>query len=155
MLPRTNKPEIDISTETWLCKFNSIFEDVFNHSLVGMAILDSQGKFIKLNKKACDIWEYSEEELLTKTWKDITHPDDVMKSTHYVDSYKGKSSNYNQILEKRYITGCGNTKICRITTTAKKDKNDNIEYFFTQIEDITQKKEAILFITKFLKRYSN
>lgn len=129
-------------------RFNLIFEQVFEHSLIGMAILDSNGHFLRVNKKACEIWEYKESELIGKTWNEITYKDDISLSTHFVDSYKNKSIEYNMVIEKRYNTGFGNIKTCKITTTALRDSNNQIEYFITQVQDVTQKKEALCSLQK-------
>lgn len=134
--------------KAWDTKLNRVFEQVFEHSLIGMAILDSKGNFLRLNKKACEIWEYSEHELIGKTWKDITHPDDMEVSLNFTDSYKDKSQTYNIVLEKRYITGCGNIKTCKITATAMHNDNGDISFFIVQVQDITQKKEAICSLQK-------
>jgi PAS domain S-box-containing protein len=131
------------TTAQWKKEFDQMFEHVFEHSLIGMAILDGNGTFLRLNKKACEIWEYTEKELIGKTWKDITYPDDMSISTHYTDAYKNKSSNFSMVLEKRYVTGCGNIKTCRITTSVVKDDNNNVIYFITQVQDVSHKKEIM------------
>ena len=129
--------------ELWSNDFNKVFEQVFDCSLIGMAVLDCNGKFLRVNKKACEIWEYEEEELMEKTWEDITYKEDLKKSTYYTESYKGKSKSYSIVLEKRYVTGYGNIKSCKITTSPIRDENGKVIYFVTQIEDITQKKAAM------------
>jgi len=135
----------------WSSEFNKVFEQVFERSLIGMAILNPQGQFLKVNKKVCSIWEYSEKELLGKNWKDITYPDDIAKSEEYTNSYENKSEEYNTVLEKRYITGCGKTITCKITTIAIRNQKGYISYFVTQVRDITQNKEAISSIRKSLE----
>jgi len=59
-------------------KFRRAFED----AAVGMAMLDINTKFIKVNKTLCEIIGYSEEQLLQKKMKDITHPDDLEDCTN-------------------------------------------------------------------------
>lgn len=135
----------------WSNEFNKVFEQVFERSLIGMAIVSSEGQFLKVNQKVCSIWEYSEKELLGKNWRDITHPDDIQKSEHYINSYEDKHEQYHEVLEKRYITGTGKTIICKITTITIRNQEGYISYFVTQVRDITQNKEAISSIQKSLE----
>ena len=135
----------------WSSEFNKVFEQVFERSLIGMAILNSQGQFLKVNQKACSIWEYSEKELIGKSWRDITYPDDIAKSEEYTNSYENKHEQYYQVLEKRYITGTGKTITCKITTITIRNQKGYISYLVTQVRDITQNKEAISSIRKSLE----
>ena len=135
----------------WVNHFNDVFELIFEHSLIGMAILDCNGKFIRINPKACEIWEFTEEELIGKHWKDITHPEDLEKSTYFMEIYNNKSTNFNMVLEKRYISGMGKIKCCKVTTSALRNSEGSIELFASQIFDITKKKEAIESINKGLE----
>lgn len=136
---------------SWDRKLNDVFEHVFEQSLIGMAILDSDGHFLRINEKACEIWEYTEIELIGKTWQDITHKDDIEESSQFVDSYKNQPPHYSSILEKRYVTGNGKVKTCKITITAIHKPNNDIEYFIAQIQDISIRKDAINCIQKGLE----
>jgi len=128
--------------------FSLIFKQVIEHSLIGIAILNYKGYFLKVNKKACEIWEYKECELIGKTWRDITFNEDFSISEDYINSYENKHIDYNASIEKRYVTGLGKIKTCKITTTALRGSKNEILYFITQIQDITQQKEAIISLKK-------
>ena len=139
------------SIEIWSSEFNRVFEFVFEHSLIGMAILSPEGNFLRVNQKACEIWEFSEKELIGKHWSDITYPEDLELSTLYTNSYTGKSEQYSIIIEKRYVTGCGKILTCKVTTTAIRNQDGTISYFITQVQDITQKKETLFSLKKGLE----
>jgi PAS domain S-box-containing protein len=54
-----------------------MFRTTFDQAAVGMAHIDPEGHFIRANKKLCETVGYGREELLRKTFDDITHPDDA------------------------------------------------------------------------------
>jgi PAS domain-containing protein len=43
----------------------------------GFANVGLDGRFMRVNRRFCEITGYSEEELLARTYRDITHPDDM------------------------------------------------------------------------------
>jgi hypothetical protein len=61
-----------------------------------MALLDPGGAFLRVNKSYCQLLGYAPDELLQRTFADITHPDDLAVSVHHreqllageVDSYQ-------------------------------------------------------------------
>ena len=53
------------------------FRGTFENAAVGIAHVDSSGRFLRVNEKYCEIVGYPREELLQRTVQDITHPDDL------------------------------------------------------------------------------
>ena len=53
------------------------FRKAFDHAPVGMALSDPDSRFLVVNKSLCEMLGYSERELLGKTYREITHPDDL------------------------------------------------------------------------------
>src|SRR5262245_55800799 len=49
---------------------------LFDLSAIGMAKVSSEGKYLSVNRKYCQMLGYSEQELLRLTLYDVTHPDD-------------------------------------------------------------------------------
>ncbi|MFB2977374.1 PAS domain S-box protein [Microseira sp. BLCC-F43] len=43
-----------------------------------ISLVAPEGQFIRVNRSLCEILGYSQEELLTKTFLEITHPDDLV-----------------------------------------------------------------------------
>ena len=52
------------------------FRSYFEQGLVGMAILTAGREWEEVNGRLCKMLGYPEEELLLKTWQDLTHPED-------------------------------------------------------------------------------
>ena len=62
--------------EQKLQKSEEKFKSVFHQADVGMARVGINGTWLEVNKKLCDIVGYQQDELMLKTFQDITHPDD-------------------------------------------------------------------------------
>jgi PAS domain-containing protein len=45
------------------------FRSTFDNAAIGMALVSSDGRFLSVNKAACNLWGYPKEELLHKTFK--------------------------------------------------------------------------------------
>src|SRR6516162_2530972 len=50
---------------------------IFENAAIGIARVAPDGRWLEVNQRLCDIVGYTREELLTKTFADITHPDDL------------------------------------------------------------------------------
>ncbi|UII32875.1 PAS domain S-box protein [Fulvivirga ulvae] len=117
------------------------FRGAFEYSAIGMALVAPDGKWLKVNKRLCEILGYSENALLTKTFQDITHPDDLNADliqlkqmlTGEIESYK---------MEKRYFHKTGQIVWVLLSVSLVKDIHGNPLHFVSQIEDITEKKAS-------------
>ncbi len=85
---------------------------------------------------------YSREELLTKTFQDITHPDDLETDLKYVQQMlAGEIETY--CLEKRYICKEGSLVWINLTVSLVCDDMGKPEHFISVVEDITERKKAV------------
>ena len=55
----------------------STLSSAFEYSAIGMTLVSPAGKFLKVNKALSRMIGYSEEEILSMTFQNITHPDDL------------------------------------------------------------------------------
>jgi PAS domain S-box-containing protein len=79
-----------------------LFLVTFEQAAVGIAHFAPDGHFLRLNRKFCEIVGFSEEEMTTKTFQDITHPDDLDTDLEYVRQLlDGEKTNYS--MEKDII----------------------------------------------------
>ena len=63
--------------EEWLLESEQRFRGYFEQGLVGMAMLSAKKDWIEANHQLCQMLGYSAEELMGKTWTELTHPDDL------------------------------------------------------------------------------
>lgn len=88
------------------------WRELFDKSPIAMALVGSDGSFLEVNKRFCEIVEYSRSELLAKTFKSITHPDDLYPHEQMVNSCLSLEID-SYTMAKRYLTKTG--KIIWIT----------------------------------------
>ncbi|UZR99218.1 PAS domain S-box protein [Chondrinema litorale] len=119
-------------------RFRGAFENAGN----GMAITFIDGKFQKVNKSFTQMLGYTEEELLTKSFKDITHPEDLKRDVKLVDKLLYGDKDYYQI-EKRYLHKSGKEVWVMLSVSVVRNENKEPIHFVAQITNITQEKEAI------------
>lgn len=114
------------------------FKTIFESAAIGIAKVALHGKWLKVNRKVCEITGYSEDELLKLSFGDITHPDDLEADLQQVlKLLMGEINSYS--LEKRYIRPDGSIIWVKINSSLVKEA-DNSEYFVVTIEDITNRK---------------
>ncbi len=117
-------------------RFRSAFED----SAIGMGIVSLEGKWIKVNKSLCDMLGYTEEELLSLSFPEITHPEDLQADLDFLhDTIHGNRNQYR--IEKRYFHKNGNVIWINLNVAPVRDSDDRPLYFVSQIENITDKKK--------------
>jgi PAS domain S-box-containing protein len=118
-------------------KFRKIYED----GPFGMAMVNSQFRFIAANPAFCILIGYSEMELQNKTIKDLTYPEDINADILNVKKLINKEIPIYKT-EKRYVKKDGNVIWGSLTATANCDGNGNFLYNLAIIEDITARKHA-------------
>jgi diguanylate cyclase (GGDEF)-like protein/PAS domain S-box-containing protein len=126
-------------TEEALKESESRFRGAFEASGIGMVLVAFDGRWLKVNQSFCDMIGYSENELLAKTFQDITHPDDLKNDLEYVRRLIDDQIPYYR-LEKRYYHRDGYIVWGALSVSLVRDARGCPLYFVGQIEDITEKK---------------
>ena len=117
--------------------FRSIFEDAG----VGMAITELNGRFRRVNAALCEMLGYTKEELLGLAVHDVTHPDDMQTTLEAREKFLSDRIKHEAI-QKRYIRKDGQMAWGSLTRSGMRNKEGNIQYFVSQVQDITQRRNA-------------
>lgn len=113
----------------------------FDNAAVGIAHVGLDGRWLRCNDALCALTGYSREELLTKTFTEITHPDDVGADWSAVRRLlAGEIGTYS--LEKRYIRKDGSPLWGYLTVSLLRDEQGLPQQFISIIQDIQSRKEA-------------
>lgn len=129
------------TTQMQLVKSEESLQGAFKNSSMGMALVGLDGKFIEVNQSLCTSLGYSNEELLQKTFQDLTHPDDLeIDLTLLQDVIAGKRTTYQ--MEKRYFDKLGQIVHVLLTVTAVKKIDGTLSHFISQIMDISSRIRA-------------
>lgn len=114
------------------------FRASFESAAVGIAAAGLDGKLFWLNQKFADIVGYTKEEMLAKTWMDISHPDELEADAEFVAGVLAGGSKTSR--EKRYIHKNGSIVWIKISISFVRDEQDIPQYAIGVIEDICSRK---------------
>ncbi|HEX8922678.1 MAG TPA: EAL domain-containing protein, partial [Pyrinomonadaceae bacterium] len=116
------------------------FRSAFDHA-AGMALVATDGSWIKVNRSLCEMVGYSEEELLVSNFQAITHEDDLGDMMSQVGKLvEGKDSTYQ--MELRYKHKRGHIVWALLSVTVIRDSLSKSVNLIFQIQDITDRKRA-------------
>jgi len=119
-----------------------LFESAFRFSAIGIALVGTDGRWLRVNQALCDIVGYSEEELLKIDFQRITHPDDLDTDLGYLqEMLEGKRDSYR--MEKRYFHRDGHVVWILLSVSMVRDEEGNPRYFVSQIQDISEQKRVV------------
>ena len=114
---------------------------LFDLSAIGMALVSSEGGYLRVNRKYCQMLGYPEHELLHLTLYDVTHPDDREASHIKLDtSFNGEPEEYS--IEKRYVRKDGAIIWALVNWTIVRDDEGHPLHSVANIQDITARKQA-------------
>jgi two-component system cell cycle sensor histidine kinase/response regulator CckA len=115
------------------------FSGAFEHAPIGVALVSPDGRYLKVNRVLCDLVGYSEAELLTRTFQDITHPEDLEVDLENVRRVIAAEIRSYQ-MEKRYIHARGHLVTVLLNVSLVRDGQGQPRYFISQVQDITERK---------------
>lgn len=127
--------------EEALRESEATFAAAFENAPIGKAIVSTEGRFLRVNRMLCDIVGYSESELLTASFQDITHKDDLeldLENLHKTLRHEIKSYQ----MEKRYLHKSGSIVWVLLSVAMVDDEQGVPAFFVSQIQDISERKRA-------------
>ena len=116
------------------------FRLAFDSAATGMSLVSLDGRWLKVNPILSRITGYTENELLSMRFQDITHPDDLELTMQKRDQLLSGGMSAVE-LEKRYYRKDGALIWVLLNISLVRDKNNNPQYFIAQTQEVTQKKK--------------
>jgi PAS domain S-box-containing protein len=117
------------------------FRKAFEASAVGFAIVELDGRIRAVNRSLSEMLGRSREELLTSTFNDITHPDDLASDIVFREQLLAGAADGSHI-EKRYFHERGHLVWAVLTVFLVRDAAGAPAYYVAQVVDITARKQA-------------
>jgi PAS domain S-box-containing protein len=119
------------------------FRRTFELAGSGMAHIGLDRRFIRVNRRLCEILGYPEDELLALTGRQISHPDDLdVINEQRPKLYAGEIDAVR--LEKRYVRKDGSIVWVAFTMTVERDAAGKPLYEIAVYDDITAQLDAQL-----------
>ena len=130
------------NTAEALRESEELFRGTFENAAVGIAHVTPDGRWLRVNDKLCQILGYTREQLLARTFQEITHPDDVDSNLELLKrALAGEIRTY--AIEKRYFRSDGSIMWSNLSVSLIRDRRTNKPlYFISVIEDISARKQA-------------
>jgi diguanylate cyclase (GGDEF)-like protein/PAS domain S-box-containing protein len=117
------------------------FANAFEEAPIGMALVGLDGSFLRVNRALPEIVGRNAEELLTLTFQDITHPEDLEADLDLVRQViAGELRSYR--MEKRYLRADGEQAWVLLSVSLVRDEAGEPLYFVSQIEDVTERRRS-------------
>jgi PAS domain S-box-containing protein len=117
------------------------FRVTFEKAPIGILHLAPDGGLLRVNEAARHMLGYSADELATKSFRDITPPDDLAAGAALFELMcNGKIDRYD--VEKRYLRRNGATVWARASVSCVRKSDRSIDYIIAVLEDISARKQA-------------
>jgi len=129
--------------ESNLLESETRFRSIVANSTSGMALISLEGQTLSVNPALCRILGYTEAEIVALDPVHTTHPDDMAESRRQLDRLMaGEIDAYE--LEKRYLHRSGRVVWGYLHMLVMRDALGRALYFYSQIDDITERKLAAI-----------
>ncbi|HEY5262217.1 MAG TPA: PAS domain S-box protein [Solirubrobacteraceae bacterium] len=126
-------------SEDELRELRERFEQAFERAPIGMALVNLDGGFMRVNPALCAITGYDADQLVATTFQEITHPDDLDADLGYARQLLAGEIRQYQI-EKRYIRRDGSHVWINLSGTLVRDRSERPDHFIAQVQDISDRK---------------
>lgn len=115
------------------------FFQAFRYAAIGMALVLPDGRWLQVNDALCAMLGYDEDELMTRAFQELTHPDDLAADLALVGKLlAGESLSYH--MEKRYLHRDGHVVHAQLSVSLVRDEHGEPLYFISQVQDISERK---------------
>lgn len=112
------------------------FKAIFSHAAIGIARIDINGKWLEINKQLCEILGYSEQELRTLAYRDISYPGDLPRDeVMLAELVSARRHSYS--LDTRCVRKDGKVIWGHLTVSLIRDEDGHPDYFVIFLEDIS------------------
>ncbi|HEE0118229.1 TPA: diguanylate cyclase [Citrobacter gillenii] len=117
------------------------FRNAMEYSAIGMALVGTEGQWLQANKALCQFLGYSQEELRSLTFQQLTWPEDLNNDLEQLQMLsRGEINSYS--MEKRYYTRAGEVVWALLAVSLVRHSDNTPLYFIAQVEDINDLKHT-------------
>jgi diguanylate cyclase (GGDEF)-like protein/PAS domain S-box-containing protein len=116
------------------------FRLTFNQAAVGIALLNCDGRFLRVNRTLTQVLGYSEAELLQRSFQQVTCPEDLAEDLELIARVaNGEIRDYQR--EKRYVRKDGVIVWGNVSVSAMRDAGGGLR-LIAVVKDVTRRKQA-------------
>ena len=120
---------------------DSKFRALMEQPSVGVKRVALNGRLLEVNERLCLILGYSREELLQRSFDELTHPEDLAAEKALIERLRrGEMRSYT--IEKRHIHRQGHDIWVRVTSALAEEGDKSEPYLLALVEDIDARVQA-------------
>jgi PAS domain S-box-containing protein len=113
----------------------------YEHAAIGIAEIDGEGRFLRVNEAICNITGQPRHALLSGRLFDRTHPEDKEADRDsFLRQVRGEVDGYS--IEKRYIRQDGEVRWIAVKSTSVRDAENRFLYGVRVVQDVTERRQA-------------
>jgi PAS domain S-box-containing protein len=117
------------------------FRLAFEEAPIGVALIGTDGRFLRVNNMLCEMVGFSREELVGLNVRDITHPDDDAVDIELAQKLaRGEIARYQR--GKRYLRKDGAIVDVLLSVSMVRAPDGTPLYYVSQTEDVTERKRV-------------
>ena len=114
---------------------------IFEQAAIGITQVALDGRFLTVNQRLCEILGYPREELMARSFQELTYPPDLDTNLAlHQPLLAGEIPSFS--LEKRYIRKDGDLVWVKLTVSLVRNAAGEPQYFISIVEDINARKQA-------------
>lgn len=132
----------------WICRFPSEaapteerFRCLFEYAAVAMSMVDSDKRFVHVNRAYSELLGYDTSELLGRPFAMVAHPDDTPEHLVWWDEVF-RHNEFSSARDKRYIRKDGRVIWVRVTANLFQPSDGTAPFVMAVVENITERKQA-------------
>ncbi|NBD23195.1 PAS domain S-box protein [Paenibacillus glycinis] len=133
----------------------SVFEHVFKHAPIGIALVSIEGDWISANPAVCKIFDCTHEELLSRPATDFVYSDDPAINARVLQElFDGASHTFE--VEKHFMHRNGDSIWTSLHVSLVREEETGLPlYYISQVLDITATKATELKLQESIERYTS
>ena len=118
-----------------------LFRRAFDDAPIGMALIDLDGGWLRLNRSLCQMLGRSEQQLRTSPLNELSHPEDRRLDRPLIkELLAGRRRSF--AIEKRYLRADGTILHALVHVSLMHGDGERPLYFLCQLVDITERRRA-------------
>jgi PAS domain S-box-containing protein len=116
-----------------------LLRSAFDRAPIGMSVVGPDGKWLRVNDAYCRMLGYSREEMIGKTFRELTHPDDMTEDEMFIAAVvAGTTSSLES--DRRYLHRDGSIVWVHVRAEIIRDQTGEPLYAVSHLQDITDRK---------------
>ena len=131
--------EVDSRTAD-LIESERLYRSTFDAAPIGIVHLALDGRWLRVNRRLCELLRYSPEELQIATAHELLQTEDTPGEAEAIRQMAAGTLDRHLIDEKRYRRHDGGLLYARVNMSVHRDAAAIPQYFIAMIEDITERR---------------